>query len=208
MIRGFYLLSRLVWLLPLVLIGWGLCTATSWTVQDGGSWGGLLFTGGLAAADLALLAYLVFDAFRDTARLDPATRPGLASDTFQQLFVQLIFLAMGATVWPAWGTLVERSGEGSAKGHLVMLRDALAKHAARSPLPATLEGLVDAGAIERVPTLRLGRAPHPRSNASVVLRDGVPTDSGHWGYHVSSASFTLIVDCTHTDSKGSTWTNY
>lgn len=175
-------------------------------LDPGESAGDRLFVAAVAAGLLALVVYMFKDLAGDMVQYDPDKKP--AGDVVANLFAQFCLYAMFAVVWPAEATLIHRSGEGATKGNLSALRAALADAVARGPAPATLEGLAAVGGPAHLPNVRVGYKQHPRTRDSVVLKDGVPTDSGKWGYIVTASSASVIVDCTHTDSKGSTWTSY
>ncbi|MDD5302915.1 MAG: hypothetical protein PHS14_07360 [Elusimicrobia bacterium] len=125
----------------------------------------------------------------------------------------LIFLLIAA---PGFSGLFRKSAEGAMKGNLVLLRQAVERyrleHGGRAP--ESLEALVAAKIIPEMPPLwpRFSEIPHPRKGEAVVVAVTAPADTGRWAYVVSLSSpgltGTVFIDCTHTDTKGSFWTEY
>jgi hypothetical protein len=128
------------------------------------------------------------------------------------LFLFLLLGAAGLIVWPKFRELLDYSQTGANKGNLGGLREAISNYtAARGKPPATLEDLRTHGFMKEIPPVKPPGTPHRKSD-EVVLAGDAPADTGHWAYRVDTSSEpargVLIIDCTHTDNKGSVWASY
>lgn len=208
MLRAIRLLSNLLWTTPLAAVAAFFVWGTRESLADpGDSRLAVGVTAAIAAVLVATFLYAVRLAVKEARELD-ASRPSARNETAVNLFLQLVFLAMGATVWPAFSGLMVLSSEGASKANLYALREGFDRYAAKKGRPPRLEALVEEGVMPRLPRLSFGRRPHGATNASVALAPGVYTDSGRWGYAVE-ASTPVFIDCTHTDHRrGVQWINY
>ncbi|MBI5595415.1 MAG: hypothetical protein HY928_04930 [Elusimicrobia bacterium] len=106
------------------------------------------------------------------------------------LFV-MNFVACAAVIKTGtWNSpLVRGSYEGTTKARLVALRQR-----------------ADDGGPER----EAARLPPYHKDSNAVLNAAAPDDSGGWRYDASArqGQFRFFVNCTHTDSKGTSWTEY
>jgi hypothetical protein len=107
--------------------------------------------------------------------------------------------------------LTRKGNEGAVKGNLGAIRSALSIYYGdmEGVYPSSLEMLTISG--KYLPSLPVGWAPnyHDRSNA--VHAGRAPDDQSGWFYNndPKDADFgTVLVNCTHTDLRGSAWTCY
>lgn len=139
--------------------------------------------------------------------------PATVKSEFTVVAVILLLLgAAGAVVWPRFRELLDYSQDGANKGNLGGLREAISAYtAARGKPPETLADLVTHGFMPQIPPVRPSRTTHKKSN-EVVAAGATPSDTGHWAYRVDSSSDpargVLMIDCTHTDARGSVWASY
>ncbi|MBI5239733.1 MAG: hypothetical protein HY926_04615 [Elusimicrobia bacterium] len=75
--------------------------------------------------------------------------------------------------------------------------------------PATVESLTASGKyLSTVPT---AKAPNYHSDASGITYQATANDGGGWSYNNTQGDpnqGTILVNCTHTDTKGTVWTVY
>jgi general secretion pathway protein G len=129
------------------------------------------------------------------------------------MIVVAIIGVLAAIAIPKFAELIRKSSEGASRGNLGSLRSALTVYYGdmEGQYPAQLSALTVAG--KYLSVIGSAKTPnyHVDSNAEV---DGLPsatTDSGRWLYDnvANDANVgNLILDCTHTDTKGSIWTSY
>jgi len=116
----------------------------------------------------------------------------------------------------SFGLLRRYSNEGATKGNLGAIRSALSIYYGdlEGQYPRDLSDLTAAG--KYLASLPRAKTPkyHPDSSAvqSLTSADaqlGRFSDAGGWAYVVSGSSAgTVLVNCTHTDSRGNSWTSY
>lgn len=122
--------------------------------------------------------------------------------------------ALGIQGFQQFRDLQTYGKEGSTKGNLSLLRSSLAVYFSdlEGQYPASLEALIPKH-LEAMPTTRLGE--HRETDVwtaygAEACASGFK-DTGGWGYVADAAApcrGRVFVDCTHTDSKGSSWTAY
>lgn len=161
-----------------------------------------------------LLLGLSWRASRSTVRVlrgqEPLTTRAIWNEIASSLFVVGMCALMLAIVWPSFSGIYRKSGEGDMKGGLASIRDAFARYRAeRSENPPSLDALVESKHLAALPRLWPKNAgiPHPQGNGTILLPDGVPTDSGKWAYAVGFST-PIFIDCTHTDSRRLAWAAY
>lgn len=106
--------------------------------------------------------------------------------------------------------LVRKSNEGATKGNLGALRSALAEyyHENKS-YPARLAEL--AGDARHLRAIPKAKAPPYHRDSTDVRAATAADDAGGWLYNdqaLDEGFGRILVNCTHTDSKGSVWTAY
>ncbi|MBI4370875.1 MAG: prepilin-type N-terminal cleavage/methylation domain-containing protein [Elusimicrobia bacterium] len=129
------------------------------------------------------------------------------------MIVVAIIGVLAAIVTPKFSQLVRKSREGSSKGNLSSIRSALAIYYGDQEglYPANI-AVLTAGSkwLSHVPDTKTPDY-HP---ASPMETDDLPSnisDVGGWLYDNDSTDAMygqVIVNCTHTDSKGSVWSLY
>ncbi|MEK7656603.1 MAG: prepilin-type N-terminal cleavage/methylation domain-containing protein [Elusimicrobiota bacterium] len=130
------------------------------------------------------------------------------------MIVVAIIGILAAIAIPKFAELIRKSNEGATKGNLGAIRSAL------SIYYGDMEGLypdnpvsLTSGA-KYLATMPTAKTPAYHADSAVVsLNSGTAaiTNAGGWAYNngSSDANFgSLFVNCTHTDTKGSTWSTY
>ena len=133
------------------------------------------------------------------------------------MIVVAIIGILAAIAIPKFAELIRKSSEGASKGNIGSIRSALSIYYGdlEGVYPASPAALTISGKyLSEVPK---AKAPnyHGDSSVPIVVAEAAVAagsgDSGGWWYNASgtNANFgQLLVGCTHTDTKGSVWTNY
>jgi prepilin-type N-terminal cleavage/methylation domain-containing protein len=130
------------------------------------------------------------------------------------MIVVAIIGILAAIAIPKFAELIRKSSEGASKGNIGSIRSALSIYYGdlEGVYPANLAALTISGKyLSEVPK---AKAPNYHSDGSVpVLASAVSAsnDGAGWWYNdigTSSNFGQVLVNCTHTDTKGSVWTNY
>lgn len=165
------------------------------------------------------VSWVVWLALRDTWRglrgRGKHTAASMRDEAGASLLVGAVAALAFAICWPMFSQLMRVSGQGAMKGSLGALRRAVDtyKKAHDGAAPASLEAALDKD-LPRIPTLwsTSSAGPHKTTSEAIVMSERAGTDSGKWGFVVASSTPELnglvYIDCTHTDAKGSVWTNY
>lgn len=120
-----------------------------------------------------------------------------------------LFWAMAAfVIWvigiPGFANGLRRSAESRGRSNLHLVRSALSRyHGEAKRFPASLEALTAGGYLVEMPETKL---PNYHDDTSRVALGKTPDDSAGWLY--DPAQGTVLVNCTHTDSKGTAWTGF
>ncbi len=137
------------------------------------------------------------------------------------MIVVAIIGILAAIAIPKFAELIRKSGEGASKGNLGAIRSALSIYYGdmEGQYPSSLTGLTIAG--KYLASIPVAKAPnyHADSSAVDVLPGGcviVNWDinefvSGGWVYCDAPADPAyggVIINCSHTDTKGSVWSTY
>ena len=133
------------------------------------------------------------------------------------LFFFIAFLGIIAAIAiPQFAQQSSKAKEASTKGNLGVMRSALSIYYGdqEGRYPQDLGQLIENGKyIQEIP---LARTPgfHDDSNEVHVIQStsiSDVTDEGGWGY-VANEQFpewgAIVVNCTHTDSRGKAWAEY
>ncbi len=130
------------------------------------------------------------------------------------MIVVAIIGILAAIAIPKFADLIRKSSEGASKGNVGSIRSALSIYYGdmEGQYPADLGSLTVAGKyLSSVPN---AKAPNYHGDTSLVLEQATADDnlpSGGWIYNNVQTDpnlGTVWVNCTHTDTKGTTWTNY
>ena len=131
------------------------------------------------------------------------------------MIVVAIIGILAAIAIPKFAELIRKSGEGASKGNLGSIRSSLSIYYGdmEGQYPTQLAGLTVAGKyLATIPNAKTPNYHADTSNevdGSLVVDDAVNT--GQWAYvNVigDSNMGSMLIGCTHTDTKGSIWTSY
>lgn len=127
------------------------------------------------------------------------------------MIVVAIIGILAAIAIPKFADLIRKSNEGATKGNLGAIRSALSIYYGdlEGTYPNNPQSLTISGKyLSNVPK---AKTPPFHGDASAFDLQTTPDDGGGWSYNntTTNANFgTLLVDCTHTDSKNTNWTSY
>ena len=129
------------------------------------------------------------------------------------MIVVAIIGILAAIAIPKFAELIRKSGEGASKGNLGSLRSSLSIYYGdmEGQYPSQIGALTIAG--KYLSTVPLAKPPNYHAATSAEV-DGIlsaETGASGWFYNNVSGDANygaMIVNCSHTDSKGSTWTSY
>ena len=130
------------------------------------------------------------------------------------MIVVAIIGILAAIAIPKFADLIRKSSEGASKGNLGALRSAMSIYYGdmEGVYPASLDALTIGG--KYLTTIPNAKAPsYHTDSATVVLLSAQanPNDAGGWWYNDQATNANVgnvLVNCTHTDTKGSIWTAY
>ena len=141
------------------------------------------------------------------------------------MIVATIIGILAAIAIPKFAEMVRKSKEGSTKGSLGALRSALsiyyAENEGRFPGDGNGSCTFATGLVyltsngKYLSSIPFAKVADYHTDQSTEL-DGesagcVPNDTGNWfyiSYQLDTNVGQLVVNCTHTDTKGSIWTTY
>ena len=130
------------------------------------------------------------------------------------MIVVAIIGILAAIAIPKFAELIRKSSEGASKGNLGALRSAMSIYYGdlEGNYPSNITALTLGG--KYLSQLPNAKAPNYHADgAGVVLVSAAaaPSDAGGWYYNdtIGDANVgNVLVNCTHTDTKGSVWTGY
>ena len=130
------------------------------------------------------------------------------------MIVVAIIGILAAIAIPKFANLIRKSGEGASKGNVGSIRSALSIYYGdmEGQYPSDLASLTIAG--KYLASLPVSKAPNYHADSSSIVEQVSVTDyaaSNGWAYDniLSDPNLgTVWVNCTHTDTKGTTWTTY
>ncbi|MBI5624206.1 MAG: type II secretion system protein [Elusimicrobia bacterium] len=145
--------------------------------------------------------------------MNKAKKFGKSGFTLIELMIVVAIIGiLAAIAIPKFAELIRKSNEGASKGNLGAIRSALSIYYGdmEGTYPTSLQSLTVAG--KYLPNLPVAKAPNYHSDTSAV-DDGETgaQDAGGWHFNnvVTDGNFgSVLVNCTHTDTKGSFWTAY
>jgi len=144
--------------------------------------------------------------------MKPSSRTGF---TLIELMVVVAILGiLAAVAIPKFSALIRKSGEGACKGSLGAIRSALSIYYSdmEGQYPDNLTALTVSG--KYLSALPSAHVPdyHPATSSEQVSRISAALgDFGGWMYYdmpTDSNYGGIIINCTHTDTKGAVWTAY
>ena len=130
------------------------------------------------------------------------------------MIVVAIIGILAAIAIPKFAELIRKSSEGASKGNLGALRSAMSIYYGdmEGTYPDSLLALTVGG--KYLTVIPMAKAPnyHTDGNSEVKLTASAsPTDVGSWYYNDQTTNANVgnvLVNCTHTDTKGTVWTGY
>ena len=129
------------------------------------------------------------------------------------MIVVAIIGILAAIAIPKFAELIRKSSEGSSKGNLGALRSAMSIYYGdmEGQYPSTMGGLTIGG--KYMTSIPPAKAPnyHTDSNAETLFSVSGIVDAGGWAFidvATNANVSNVLVSCTHTDTKGTTWTGY
>lgn len=129
------------------------------------------------------------------------------------MIVVAIIGILAAIAIPKFAGLLRKSREGSTKGNLGSMRSALSIYYGdmEGLYPTDMSSLTVSGKyLTAVPNTQTADY-HPDSSAEIDSTSGPMSDSGGWFYNSSPTGpnfGSTFVNCSHTDTSGTTWTAY
>jgi prepilin-type N-terminal cleavage/methylation domain-containing protein len=131
------------------------------------------------------------------------------------MIVVAIIGILAAIAIPKFAELIRKSGEGASKGNLGAIRSSLSIYYGdmEGQYPNQIQGLTVAGKYLAVIPVAKTPSYHPDTSSEVdgtlAIDDAVNT--GQWAYDnvtTDTNMGTMLIGCTHTDTKGNIWTSY
>lgn len=204
--------------LCVLFIAFGFGISYIFTQFEGGSWVAFVKIPA-AALGLALAVVPVWALWRSLDGTFQVASGQVPADSWRKAvnpWLILPILIMAYVVAAQFSHLIRMSNEGATRGNLGAIRSALSLYYrdTEGRYPAELSALAHDGKyLQRLLPSKSSRY-HPDSSrvrlmTSLQYAAGEFDDSGGWAYVVSGSSAGLVmVNCTHTDSKGSAWSSY
>jgi len=130
------------------------------------------------------------------------------------MIVVAIIGILAAIAIPKFASLIRKSGEGASKGNLGTLRSSLSIYYGdlEGQYPSLMYSLtVNSKYLGVIPN---AKTPNYHGDVSTELDGanvGAATDTGQWFFDNNTTDpnvGTVVINCTHTDTKGSVWTSY
>ena len=128
------------------------------------------------------------------------------------MIVVAIIGILAAIAIPKFANLVRRSTEGASKGNIAGLRSALSIYYGdmEGQYPAEMASLTVNG--KYLAVVPFAKAPNYHGDTTVILANSAAyDDTNGWLYDnvITDVNVGVVwVNCTHTDSRGTTWTTY
>lgn len=132
--------------------------------------------------------------------------------TFINCMITIALLGILSSIaLPMFAGLLRKSNEGASKGNLGAIRSALSIYYGdmHGQYPSELTALTVGG--KYLSVISMAKAPNYHTDSSAVRYGKAPDDSGGWLYNniPGDANMgSIMVNCTHTDTRGTTWTSY
>jgi prepilin-type N-terminal cleavage/methylation domain-containing protein len=141
------------------------------------------------------------------------SRPRRGFTLIELMIVVAIIGVLAAIALPKFGELLRKSTEAASKGNLASVRSALTVYYGdmEGQYPAQLASLTVSG--KYLSQIGAAKTPnyHFDSSAETDALLTAANDAGGWLYDNVAGDANLgnmLIDCTHTDTKGAVWTTY
>jgi prepilin-type N-terminal cleavage/methylation domain-containing protein len=139
-------------------------------------------------------------------------RLGVSGFTLIELMIVVAIIGiLAAIAIPKFASLIRKSGEGASKGNLGAIRSALSIYYGdmEGQYPQALAMLTVNG--KYLAAVPVAKAPNYHADSSAETDQTTSNDGGGWSYDNTAGDLnlgTVLVNCTHTDTKGTLWTSY
>ena len=139
-------------------------------------------------------------------------RLGASGFTLIELMIVVAIIGiLAAIAIPKFASLMRKSAEGASKGNLGAVRSALSIYYGdmEGQYPQVMSALTVNG--KYLSVFPVAKAPNYHPDSSVESDATGSNDGGGWNYDNTSTDAnlgTVLVNCTHTDTKGTNWTQY
>ena len=127
------------------------------------------------------------------------------------MIVVAIIGILAAIAIPKFASLIRKSSEGASKGNLGSIRSALSIYYGdmEGQYPSAMNALTISG--KYLATVPNSKVPNYHIDAASEQDASSANDAAGWMYNnlTGDANLgTVLVNCTHTDTKNSIWTSY
>ena len=129
------------------------------------------------------------------------------------MIVVAIIGILAAIALPKMADLIRKSAEGTSKGNIGAIRSALSLYYGDNEgnYPADISSLTLSG--KYLTAIPIAKTPdyHPDTSTRILAPIATANDSSGWIYDNTASGINagiVEINCTHTDTKGSVWTNY
>jgi prepilin-type N-terminal cleavage/methylation domain-containing protein len=129
------------------------------------------------------------------------------------MIVVAIIGILAAIAIPKFAELIRKSSEGASKGNLGSIRSAMSIYYGdmEGTYPASMLALTIGG--KYLTVIPPAKAPnyHPDNAGETKFSAGLVDATAGWNYNDITTNANVgnvLVQCTHTDTKGSIWTGY
>jgi len=139
-------------------------------------------------------------------------KTGTAGFTLIELMIVVAIIGiLAAIAIPKFADLIRESKEGATKGNLGSIRSAMSIYYGdqQGVYPTAINSLTENG--KYLTAIPSAQTPPYHATSSSENDGSTVGDSGMWFFDNGSGDTnygTVLVDCTHTDTVGNTWSTY